>query len=149
MDNMVVRTFRNLSLALFITFLTGCGKTKTSQPEGPIDFERDIQPIFNQSCALSGCHSGPNPTGNMSLEEGVSYQNIVKVVSFGYAPALRVYPGFPDSSVLYHKVSYSGRYGQGMPPTAPLPSDEVQLIKQWIKELGQDTTTYTASYPER
>ena len=136
-------------MALFVSILgitISCGKEQTSQPSEPIDFQRDIQPIFNESCALSGCHSGPNPTGNMSLEEGISYQNIVNVVSFGYAPALRVYPGFPDSSVLYHKVSYSGKYGQGMPPTGPLPSEKVQIIKHWIDELATDTTVFTNSH---
>lgn len=131
-----MRTGRLVGFLGLIIFLISCRGEITPPVEGPVDFERDIQPIFNQSCALSGCHKGPNPTGNLRLEEGYSYENLVNVVSFGYSPALRVKPGSPEESVLYHKVSYSGLYGGGMPPTGPLPPEKVDLIRRWIEELA-------------
>lgn len=140
---------RRLLLLFPLAILVGAGCRGGEGPvvDGPVDFDWQIQPIFSQSCALSGCHLGPSPTGNLNLTPGQSYDNLVNVVSFGYPPALRVKPGSPEESVLYHKVSYSGRYGQGMPPTGPLPQEKVDLIRRWIEELGQDSSAQRRYLP--
>lgn len=37
----------------------------------------DIQPFFTASCAVSGCHTGPVPGGNLTLDAGQSYGELV------------------------------------------------------------------------
>jgi len=99
-----------------------------------VDYETDIQPIFNASCA--GCH-GTN--GGLSLAAGSSFENLVDVVSVGYAPALRVVSGDPASSVLFNKMSGNGVHGQVMPTGGALSADQIALISTWITELGAVT----------
>ncbi len=122
-------------LTVSIFFILGCAKSGSkggSRAEG-VDFENQIQPIFNANCI--GCHGENNPPAGLSLVDGKSYDNLVGVTSTNYGPALRVKPGFPDSSVLYHKITYSGAYGGGMPPGDRLDQESIDLIKKWIEEL--------------
>jgi hypothetical protein len=123
-------------LTAFFSILLLCKKepTKPPPPGEPVDFEKYIQPIFNQSCAITNCHTGTNPTGNLDLSEGNSKGNLIDVISPNYN-AYRVRSGKPDSSVLYNKISDSGKYGGVMPPTGKLPQSEIDLIKRWIEEL--------------
>jgi len=104
-----------------------------------VDYETQIQPIFTNNCT---CHSGAFPSGNMNLSTGVSYGNIVDVVSSGYAPALRVKTGDTLNSVLWNKVNGTGVYGQLMPFGGPkLPQATLNLISTWISQLGCCTGT--------
>jgi hypothetical protein len=94
-----------------------------------INYENDIQPIFNANC--TGCHPG---NAGLNLTELVSYDNLVNVISLGYAPALRVKPGEPSESVLWNKVAGTNVYGQQMPQGGSLTLDEISLIENWISE---------------
>ena len=40
-------------------------------------FDRIQRQIFNQSCAVSGCHDSESQTGGLLLETGASYGNLV------------------------------------------------------------------------
>ena len=131
------------ALLIFGILLISC--KKENPPTGPdtggsIDYYRDIQPIWNNRCV--SCHSGSSPRGSLNLSEDVSYSNLVNVISPNYG-VWRVRSGKPDSSVLYHKIINSGRYGDKMPPGGSLSSEEINLIKRWIEEL-KDTIIRTS-----
>ena len=72
------------------------------------------------------------------LEPRVSYGDLVNVVPANPVAAsrgwLRVTPGDPDESFLYVKlVSASGALGGRMPlGQAPLPADQIELVRAWI-----------------
>jgi len=96
-----------------------------------VDFETEIQPIFSSNCIT--CHGN---SGGLSLATGSSFNNLVNVVSSSnYAPAVRVVPGDPASSVLYNKVAGTGVYGQRMPQGGELTEAQIALIRVWISEL--------------
>jgi len=100
-----------------------------------VDYETEIQPIFNASCA--GCH-GTN--GGLSLAVGASFDNLVDVAaSSTYPGAFRVVSGDPAASVLYNKVAATDVHGGQMPPSAALTVDQIALISTWINELGAAT----------
>ena len=100
-----------------------------------VSFATDIQPIFNASCAVAGCHAGGIPGGNLFLGAGSSYANLFNVTSFGYAPAKRVVPFDLTNSVLYGKIIGSGQFGQRMPQARPpLPQTMIDRVKAWILE---------------
>lgn len=103
-------------------------------PASTVAFTTDIQPIFDASCATTGCHRTPNPQGGLSLMSGQSYGQLVNVTAQGYAPALRVLPGDPGESVLYNKVANTGRFGGGMPPSGGIGPTGIDLIRTWILE---------------
>ena len=66
-------------------------------------------------------------------------QSLVGVTSTNHAPALRVVPGDPMASVLWHKVSQSTEYGIPMPPNETyLSGSELQTIRDWIEQGAMD-----------
>lgn len=106
--------------------VSGSGQLPTT-----VSFANDIQPIFNARCV--SCH--PNE-GELSLLPSVSYDNLVDVESFSYAPAVRIAPGDTNASVLYNKVKGLQAYGQRMPepPDPALTVDERLKLRAWILE---------------
>jgi hypothetical protein len=89
--------------------------------------------------ACTNCHTnagGRNPSGGLNLVSGVSYNNLVGVVS-PRRGLPRVAPGDPENSYIIHKLE--GRAGIGgvrMPLTGtPLTDGQILVIKRWI-ELG-------------
>jgi hypothetical protein len=107
-----------------------------------VSFSADIEtPIFGAKCAVIGCHTGGNPTGNMVLAPGFAYSNIVNVPSLGGGGKLRVKPNDPNNSYLYNKVTGTGIAGEIMPPPATLDfltQDQKDTIKDWILEGAQN-----------
>ncbi len=125
---------------LCILSVVGCGKDNSSKPpsikEDP-SFAGDIQPIFTANCALQNCHAAPGQEG-MVLSQGVAYSNIVNVNSNEVPSLMRVRPTLPDSSYLVLKTEGRQSVGTQMPPTGPLGSSEIQLIRNWATKGAQD-----------
>src|SRR6476660_8584885 len=59
----------------------GTPKPACKPPAGgpTISFASTIQPIFNASCALAGCHIGPVPAENLDLTAGAAHAQTVGV----------------------------------------------------------------------
>jgi hypothetical protein len=123
----------------------GCAKDegplyipKPVDPGAPMDtvfFSTEVMPIFQAHCWV--CH--PPMGGGMDLTEGMAYSNLVDVTSSGYGPSVRVLPGDPEASVLWHKINFSSEYGLGMPPSgAPLSSAQIETIRLWIEQGSMD-----------
>src|ERR1700746_2041497 len=94
--------------------LTGCAGTgggggpaapscKSQVPGNPISFASNIQPIFDRSCALSGCHTPPTLNGGLDLTAGKSYSQVVGVSSQQVPSLKRVKRGDPTNSYLFQK----------------------------------------------
>ncbi len=94
-----------------------------------VSYIDDIQPVFNDHCVA--CH-GSN--GGLSLEEEVSYGNLVNVEARGYPGMIRVVPWDSSSSVLYLKVTGDSSVGTQMPVGGELSTNEIDLIRDWIDE---------------
>ena len=88
-------------------------------------FERDVLPIFLNSCAISGCHNG----------QGESDLVLTSYVPISHA----VEPGKPYSSRIYNSIIAKGGEGK-MPPDQPLSLDNRTIIRVWI-EQGAGLTT--------
>ena len=96
----------------------------------------EVQAIFDQSCATSGCHDGTAPP---LLTAGASPASIVSVASEQLPTMAWVEPGNAEESYLFLKVrgDFTGAGGSGlqMPSTACCLSDEeVARLAQWIDE---------------
>ena len=96
--------------------------------------------IFDVSCALSGCHVGPSPTGDLDLSEGESWANLVNVPSVGVPDLVRVEAGNPDSSYIILKLLGSPRIvGSQMPLGAgSLSESQIATISEWIEAGAED-----------
>ena len=92
------------------------------EPEPGVSFQEDILPILQASCAVQGCHAGPNPPKGLNLE---TYADFEKGGVFK--------PGDIKGSVVIGRID-----GGGMPPGAPLADDQIQLFKDWIDEGAEN-----------
>lgn len=85
-----------------------------------IDFGKDVQPIFRQSCVP--CHGPAQQSSGMRLDR--------RSVALGRRG---VVPGSSENSFLFHRISGS-EYGRQMPPTGPLRPEQIATIKTWIDQ---------------
>lgn len=105
-----------------------------------VSFARQIVPILKRRCAT--CHLTGEEPGSMALHPRGAYGSIVNAPS-EQAPLLRVAPGKPDESYLYHKLrgtqlEVEGK-GEPMPLEGwPLPDSEIALFRAWIEQGARD-----------
>jgi len=97
-------------------------------PDVNVSYSEHVQPLFHQSCALSGCHSDASQAGGLSL---TSYENLT-------AQPHIVVPYDPEVSHLYLRIE--GRIGQQMPPPGwpQLTRNQRDGIRMWIEEGAEN-----------
>jgi hypothetical protein len=107
--------------------------------------------IFNVSCLGSGCHNTADRAGNLVLETGLSWSNLVNVGAVDglamQAGLLRVLPFQPDASFLIDKLdgSFVG-FGSRMPQGGPfLSASQIDLVRQWIVDGARNSEGPTAT----
>src|SRR6266852_5804130 len=103
-------------VALFVGI---CG-ILSAQPPAKIDFANDVLPILRQNCVP--CHGPAQQSSGMRLDRKSAVISRRGVV-----------PGSSDNSFLYHRIS-GNAYGMQMPPTGPLRSEQINIIKTWIDQ---------------
>lgn len=96
--------------------------------------------VFNQSCALSGCHAGGTAAAGLNLSAGQAHANIVGIPSLMSPDRVRVHAGNPDESFLLIKVEGSlGMVGSRMPlGREPLSAEKIALLRGWIEDGALD-----------
>ncbi|MEJ2012294.1 MAG: c-type cytochrome, partial [Anaerolineales bacterium] len=111
-----------------VKFIRGLEKTPGPTPpssEAP-SFQNDILPIFQADC--SACH------GSFGGWDASSYDSVMN--SGNNTPV--VIPGDAAGSLLAQKMLGTQTEGGAMPPGGLLPSDQVQLIVDWINAGAPD-----------
>ena len=116
-----------LSILIMITafFVQSC-EYEWIVPEDPempevVSYSNNIQPIFDRSCNMSGCHSSGGPAPN--LESDKSYDALL---SGGY-----VNVDDPESSSLYTSVRFGSMKAYAQP------GDAAYILK-WIEQGAQN-----------
>lgn len=104
-----------------------------------VNFAQDMQPIFTQSCALSGCHNATTQALGLNLEAGVAFDNIVEVPSRQLPTQPYIAQGDPDDSYLFRKITgAAGISGNRMPRNNPTYFDQnpalLAVVRKWIQE---------------
>jgi hypothetical protein len=125
-------TINTAIIIVFISvqFIVACDDTVLNSEDIPtenVSYSKHIQPIFNTSCALIGCHDNSSAEGNISL---TSWSNAT-------LNPLVISPENSDNSRLVWAI-------QGLPGTAlmppiygtvpPLDEKQIQGIITWIDE---------------
>ena len=94
-----------------------------------IDFSRDIQPIFQQRCAM--CHGAKTHLSGLRLDDRESAKRVIQ-------------PGKASDSRLIQMVK--GSSGKVMPPVGPkLTEAQVALIAKWIDQGANWPATASAA----
>ncbi|MFN0120608.1 MAG: DUF1549 domain-containing protein [Blastocatellia bacterium] len=117
-------TRRNLSLTvLLLFFLIPVVVQLREQRAGAqqttgVDFQRDIQPVFQQHCA--GCHGETRQMAGLRLDN--------KKIALTRV----IVPGNSSASELYRRVAGLSDQARMPMKAAPLSARQIALIKQWI-----------------
>jgi ankyrin repeat protein/cytochrome c551/c552 len=98
--------------------------SSAAQPVAKVDFARDVQPIFQQSCI--GCHGPSQQMVGLRLDRRL---DAMRGGAFGAV----IGPGNSVASRLFLRVSGT-RVGTQMPPTGALRPEQIELIKNWIDQ---------------
>lgn len=85
-------------------------------PAQPVSYKNELAPLFNSSCALSGCHVSGGHKPYLSTD--ISYQQIV---NGGF-----VNTSLPKESILYKMIN--GEMAQYIPSSA-----NRQKVYDWIR----------------
>jgi len=92
-------------------------------------FAADILPLFQEQCVV--CHSTTQSLGGW---DGSSHAGVME--SGDHAPV--VIPGDPEGSLLVQKLLGTQTVGSQMPITQLLPSEQVQMVIEWVKTGAPD-----------
>ena len=115
---------RAVVLAAVVLVLGACTETA---PDRSTDIDYLVPAILEPNCATSGCHSKLAATADLILE-GNARAVRRTLVDRGF-----VLPGLPEGSALLNFLR--GDFGvPRMPPDAPLPAEDVDLLERWIVE---------------
>src|SRR5438270_12388663 len=106
----------------------------------PVDFSRDIRPIFNQNCVA--CHGG------VRQKNGVSFIFREAALGIGKSGRRTIVPGNPTASELMARVTSTDPETRMPYHASPLPPQQIALLRQWIKE-GANWEDYWAFVPPK
>ena len=137
-----MRRFASVGCGLgTIWMLGGCPGT-LSNPDDFIDGgtePRSAQDVLGDSCATVGCHDDVSMAGDLDLLSPGVESRVVDVASkaIGCETNILVVAGDPDNSYLMDKIAGAfGICGSQMPLLDTLPPEDVELLRQWIIDLG-------------
>ena len=95
-----------------------------SKPFSQVDYNSQIQPIFNTNCIT--CHQyGGSATLNLT-----SYTGLMN----GGWSGPSIIAGDHENSLLYQRIILPVGTDGSMPPNVPLSQSEIDLIAQWIDQ---------------
>lgn len=132
---------QSMVYALLLTACGGGGSDDSPPPPPPppgvrAEFGSIQDRVFTPICVE--CHVGAFATGNLRLEESVSYDMLVNQPSVEVPSLLRVAPGDAQNSYIIQKLegraAVGGRMPLGLPP---LSNQTIAAIRQWIDEGAQ------------
>ena len=116
-------------LALPLLIVAGCG----SEDDRPLSWTYITQAIIRPSCATASCHSKVTAAAGLQLEE----PHGAYVILTGYRPDGNfIWPNDASRSRLLKLLRSEDTYR--MPPDAPLPKADIDLIERWILAGAED-----------
>jgi ankyrin repeat protein/mono/diheme cytochrome c family protein len=98
-----------------------------------IDFEKQVQPLLEQKC--HSCHGPDVQQSGLRLDKR---QNAMRGGDYGPV----IIPGKSSESKLIRRV-VNGDGGMQMPPTGPLSSEEIAILRAWIDQGAEFITDVT------
>lgn len=126
----------SLLFSLGVIYFSGCKSMDDCNCGGnqPVSFANDIQEIFTNHCAISGCHNSAAARAQLILEEGQAYAHLVNVPSTEDPEYERVFPSDAYDSYIVMKLEGRQTVGARMPRTGSVTNIQVQKIKTWIND---------------
>src|SRR5262249_42113663 len=111
----------------------------------PVDFQREVQPIFAEYCAL--CHG----LDEANRKSGLRLDVREIVLKGGESGMPAVVPGKPEESELVRRIT-STDPNEVMPPprhNKPLSAKQIATLQQWIKEGAKYESHWAFTAPQK
>jgi hypothetical protein len=133
LQDMKNKTFCYLFCAAVLCFVSSC-KDQIADPnvnpivfpDSNVSYSKHVDLLFQQRCALSGCHAGSAAQAGLDLLTP-SYSSLIN-----HQPRL-VVSGASNNSLLAQRID--GRLAPQMPyMSQPLNANQIAGIKKWIDE---------------
>ena len=127
------KTFCYLLCTVILCFVSSC-KDQIADPnlnpivfpDSNVSYSKQVDPLFQQRCALSGCHAGSSAQAGLDLL-APSYSSLTN-----HQPRL-VVSGASNNSLLAQRID--GRLAPQMPYISQqLNANQITGIKKWIDE---------------
>jgi hypothetical protein len=138
---LLCRRFNYLLIALLLVVFAACGGDSNTtgpdpdpdpDPDRLVSFADDIAPIFNGSCAVSGCHDSGTQQNGVDLS---SYSAAINSVGSQYGTEV-IEPDDPSNSPVVDKIEEGNpQFGQRMPLNrSALNEAQIDSIVAWIED---------------
>ncbi len=106
-----------------------------NDPIENVSYADQVQPIFNNSCGGSGCHTDGGSANGVRLS---NYSQTINSVGASYGTDI-VVAGDASASPLFDKIQSSPDRGSRMPlGRSPLSSTQIETIRVWINEGAEN-----------
>jgi hypothetical protein len=128
---------RALVVLSILGLAAACGGSAVPDlpPGATVSYGDHVEELVLLRCL--SCHTTEEAKGELILERGVGYGQLVDRRSVQTPDHLLVAPGDPDASYLWHKLNHTASDGKGMPRTLfgakRLPSWELEVFRRWIE----------------
>ena len=137
---MIISPFRQL-LLVTVTLAVAC----TARAASPVDFQRDVQPIFAEHCTQ--CHG----VDEAERKSGLRLDLRENALNGGESGAAAIVPGQPEKSELIRRIT-STDTDIVMPPSShnkPLSIKDVEALRQWIKDGAKYESHWAFTAPQK
>jgi mono/diheme cytochrome c family protein len=115
-----------LSIALvFIILGDASHATSADSPKTPVDFEKDVRPIFAESCYR--CHGPNKKTSDFRLD-------VKSDAMKGGDNGVAIVPGHSADSPMIQRVTGQDKDGHMPPSGKPLTTSQIAILKAWIDQ---------------
>src|SRR5260370_30067254 len=130
-----------MSMARQIPVALGVGSLflVLSRAQHKVDFQSDIQPIFEKSCGQ--CHSVKAQMGQLRLDS-------VAAAMAGGQSGKVIVPGHASDSILYQRVAGLSDQAR-MPMGGKLSVDQIEKIRTWIDQGAEWPPISTSTAPTK
>jgi WD40 repeat protein/mono/diheme cytochrome c family protein len=129
---------RSLILPLVLT-ASVFARVEPDDPAKPISYFRQVRPIFQAHC--QGCHQPAKAKGGYVMTEHAKLLRGGEGAENG-EPA--IVPGEPEKSLLIRQITPTNGEAEMPPKKAPLPDQDIVLIRRWVAEGAADDTPANA-----
>jgi mono/diheme cytochrome c family protein len=128
---------------VFSLIILSAGLAGRLTAQHSVDFQRDVQPIFNDNCIA--CHRGAGAPAGLQLDTAAG-------VLKGSTARAVVVPGDAQKSILAQRISDTT--GNQMPLGGSLSKEQIALIVDWINQgakadVRQGQATGAAAAPKQ
>lgn len=130
---------------VFTAVLFGASITSAAEPQGKVDFNRDIRPLISKSCF--NCHGPDEGHRKAGLRLDRRDDALIELETGSRA----IVPGKPAESELYLRIT-STDDGDRMPPKGSgheLSAEQIATIGRWIEQGAPYARHWSFVKPER